>query len=318
MSIAAKNLNISQPTVSHAISQIENEYNVTLFDRISKKLYITDVGARLYKSALILLGEFENTIIFLHGSSKCHNIHLGVSPNFGSKLLLEIVNEFEEKYKDINIRIYVDSCYNLTEKLKSREINFAILENETGLNNIKSYPLFKDELVIITNKNYSFGNKTNLTADDLKNRVFALSELDDESKKSFLNYLKGKNVSINLKYMLQNNDMFYKIIKNSDTVSLGSKNFLEDPEIKKHEFDDLKIERQFSLIYQEEDLVKEDVNNFVKFIKEKFKKDGEYWNTHIKCLAKYKIPISRFNNDFYHNSWKCWDSLDCNRHFTFA
>lgn len=276
MSVAAKNLNISQPTVSHAISQIENEYNVTLFDRISKKLYITDVGARLYKSALILLGEFENTIIFLHGSSKCHNIHLGVSPNFGSKLLLEIVNEFEEKYEDINIRIYVDSCYNLTEKLKSREINFAILENETGLNNIRSYPLFKDELVIITNKNYSFGGKDKLTAEDLKNKVFALSELDDESKKSFLNYLKGKNVSINLKYMLQNNDMFYKIIKNSDTVSLGSKNFLDDSEIKKHEFDDLKIERQFSLIYQEEDLVKEDVNNFVKFIKEKFKKDGEH------------------------------------------
>ncbi|WP_236251320.1 helix-turn-helix domain-containing protein [Peptoniphilus harei] len=40
MSNAAKNLKISQPTVSHAISQIENEYNVKLFDRISKKLYI--------------------------------------------------------------------------------------------------------------------------------------------------------------------------------------------------------------------------------------------------------------------------------------
>ncbi len=270
MSVAAKNLDISQPTVSHAISQIENEYNVTLFDRISKKLYITDVGARLYKSALILLGEFENTIIFLHGSSKCHNIHLGVSPNFGSKLLLEIVNEFEEKYKDVNVRIYVDSRYNLVEKLKSKEINFAILENETGLNNIKSYPIFKDELVIITNKNYSFGDKKTLTAEDLRGKVFAISELDDEAKKSFLNYLKGKDVSINLKYMLQNNDMFYKIIRNSDTVALGSKNFLEDKEIKKHKFDDLKIERQFNLIYQEDDLIKDDISKFVKFIEEKF------------------------------------------------
>lgn len=270
MSVAAKNLDISQPTVSHAISQIENEYNVTLFDRISKKLYITDVGARLYKSALILLGEFENTIIFLHGSSKCHNIHLGVSPNFGSKLLLEIVNEFEEKYNDVNVRIYVDSRYNLVEKLKSKEINFAILENETGLNNIKSYPIFKDELVIITNKNYSFGDKKTLTAEDLRGKVFAISELDDEAKKSFLNYLKGKDVSINLKYMLQNNDMFYKIIRNSDTVALGSKNFLEDKEIKKHKFDDLKIERQFNLIYQEDDLIKDDISKFVKFIEEKF------------------------------------------------
>ena len=58
MSNAAKNLKISQPTVSHAISQIENEYNVKLFDRISKKLYITDVGLRLYDFALNILEQF--------------------------------------------------------------------------------------------------------------------------------------------------------------------------------------------------------------------------------------------------------------------
>ena len=55
MSNAAKNLEISQPTVSHAISQIENEYNVKLFDRVSKKLYITDVGLRLYDFAQNIL-----------------------------------------------------------------------------------------------------------------------------------------------------------------------------------------------------------------------------------------------------------------------
>ena len=63
MSKAAENLKISQPTVSHAISQIENEYNVQLFDRISKKLYITDVGLRLFDYAKNILEQFQNTVI---------------------------------------------------------------------------------------------------------------------------------------------------------------------------------------------------------------------------------------------------------------
>lgn len=286
MSVAAKNLNISQPTVSQAISQIEKEYNVTLFDRISKKLYITDVGARLYKSALILLEEFENTMIFLHGASKSNNIHLGISSNFGCKLMLELVKEFEEKYEDVNIRVFIDTRQNLIEKLKSKEISLAIIEDETGISGITSEPFFTDELVLITNKDYNFGVKKSLTLDDLKEREFIMGEFDDNAKKILLDYLKDKNISVNLKYIAKNNCMFYNIIKNSNTVSLGSKYFIDDPEIKKHRFDDVKLERQYYLTYQNEDIIKEDVNNFVEFIKEKFK-NGKSWNWNIKRASKY-------------------------------
>ncbi|MET3617586.1 DNA-binding transcriptional LysR family regulator [Peptoniphilus olsenii] len=270
MSGAAKNLNISQPTVSHAISQIENEYNVKLFDRISKKLYITDVGLRLYNSALVLLREFEDTIIFLHGSSKSHNINLGVSSNFGSNLLLEIVNEFEEKNKEASVRVYVDSRENLLNKIKSGEMSLAIVEGEAGIEKTTSIPFFKDKLVVISNENYSFGDKKCLNAEDLKDRTFIMGEFDENSKKIFLNYLKGKNISIDLKYICQNNDMVLNIIKNSDTISLGSRYFLRDKNLKMHEFCDLEIERNFNIIYHNDQILKKDIKSFIDFIEEKF------------------------------------------------
>ena len=57
MSVAAKALNISQPTVSHAIAQIEDEYDIILFERASKKLFLTDVGYRFYNRAKKILSE---------------------------------------------------------------------------------------------------------------------------------------------------------------------------------------------------------------------------------------------------------------------
>ena len=133
MSNAAKNLQISQPTVSHAISQIETEYNVKLFDRVSKKLYITDVGLRLYDFALNILEQFEDTVIFLQGSSTAHNINLGVSSNFSSQFLLEIIDEYEAQNEDVSIRVYVDSRDKILEKLDSGIVNLAIIDGDNGI-----------------------------------------------------------------------------------------------------------------------------------------------------------------------------------------
>ncbi|WP_236251319.1 hypothetical protein [Peptoniphilus harei] len=41
--------------------------------------------------------QFQDTVIFLQGSSTAHNINLGVSSNFSSQFLLEIIDEYEEK-----------------------------------------------------------------------------------------------------------------------------------------------------------------------------------------------------------------------------
>ena len=65
MSQAAKNLYISQPTVSQAIAEIEAEYQVRLFSRLSKHLYITVSGEQLLEYAgriIDLYNEMEQTM----------------------------------------------------------------------------------------------------------------------------------------------------------------------------------------------------------------------------------------------------------------
>lgn len=91
MSQAAKNLSISQPTVSHAISQIEKEYSVKLFDRVSKKLYLTDVSLKLFDYAMELIEKFDQIILFLQSSSKIYDLNLGLSSSFSSDFLKNIV-----------------------------------------------------------------------------------------------------------------------------------------------------------------------------------------------------------------------------------
>lgn len=271
MSNAAKNLEISQPTVSHAISQIENEYNVRLFDRVSKKLYITDVGLRLYDFALNILDQFENTLIFLQSSSTAHNINLGVSSNFSSQFLLEIIDEYEKQNNDVSIRVYVDSREKIIEKLNSGVINLAIIDGDAGVENNLSEPFFEDEIFIISSKDSEIKDKKVLEPDDLKNKKFVFGDLDSVSKKILLGYLREKNIPIDLKFICQNKDMVLNIVKNSDVLSIGANSSFNDDNIIKHRILNFSMSRTYYLVYHSDSFLKNNLKNFVNFIKYKFK-----------------------------------------------
>lgn len=272
MSNAAKNLKISQPTVSHAISQIENEYNVKLFDRVSKKLYITDVGLRLYDFALNILEQFEDTVIFLQSSSTAHNINLGVSSNFSSQFLLEIINDYEKKKEDVSLRVYVDSREKIIEKLNSGIINLAIIDGDAGIEDNSAESFYEDEIFIISSKDSDIKDKEVLDAEDLRNKKFVLGDIDDNSKKMLLNFLRERGIPIDLKFICQNKDMVLNIVINSDALSIGASSSFKDEDIVKHRLEDLYIKRTFYMVYHNDAFLKKDMKNFVNFVKHKFNK----------------------------------------------
>ena len=270
MSNAAKNLKISQPTVSHAISQIENEYNVKLFDRISKKLYITDVGLRLYDFALNILEQFEDTVVFLQSSSTAHNINLGVSSNFSSQFLLEIIDDYEKKKEDVSLRVYVDSREKIIEKLNSGVINLAIIDGDAGICDNSAESFYEDEIFIISSKDSDIKDKEMLDAEDLRNKKFVLGDLDDNSKKMLLNFLRERGIPIDLKFICQNKDMVLNIVKNSDALSIGASSSFKDEDVVKHRLEDLSIKRTYYIAYHNDVFLKKDMKNFVSFVKHKF------------------------------------------------
>ena len=59
MSAAAKHLYLSQPTVSQAIRELEAHYNGLLFERLGKKLYLTERGKLLLPHAREMIRQFQ-------------------------------------------------------------------------------------------------------------------------------------------------------------------------------------------------------------------------------------------------------------------
>ena len=93
MSMAAEQLYITQPSVSQAVRELEDHYQILLFERLSKKLYITEDGKKLYVTAKQLVTQFENLEESMRKENRREKIRIGGTVTLGSGLLFDITHK---------------------------------------------------------------------------------------------------------------------------------------------------------------------------------------------------------------------------------
>ena len=94
---AAEQLYISQPTVSGAIREMEEEYDVLLFERLNQRLFITPEGRQLTIYARELLSLFHEMEYTLRHSSDHAILRIGATLTVGTCVLPEILRQLEEE-----------------------------------------------------------------------------------------------------------------------------------------------------------------------------------------------------------------------------
>ncbi len=130
ISEAARYLHVSQPGISFAIKELENEFGVTLFRRHYRGMVLTNEGEQLFKMCSDLLHSLEQTEKrMLDLGAKRKNIRLGIPPMIGSLLLSHIYSEFVPEYKDIRLDISEGGYSELMSLLSDDLIDMAFVSH---------------------------------------------------------------------------------------------------------------------------------------------------------------------------------------------
>ena len=95
MSAAAKQLFISQPAVSQAVSELETHYQTLLFDRLGHKLYITQNGEKFLILARQLLHQYDSMEETMLTNEKQIHLRIGSSMTVGTCLMPAVISEME-------------------------------------------------------------------------------------------------------------------------------------------------------------------------------------------------------------------------------
>jgi DNA-binding transcriptional LysR family regulator len=193
---AAEQLNFTQPAVTAQIRTLEEHYGVLLFERIGKKLYITEAGRKLTIETDKLLTVYHDMNIAMQCFSDFNNpIKIGASTTAASYILSPVLLDFQNR--GIVCSVSVDICTNLpitVKGLMENTFDIAIVHNKINSSQIIQFDLSNEKLVWVAKREL----------------VVANNNCQDISHYSFINFHPG----------CVYRDKFEKVVKEKDVHSI--------------------------------------------------------------------------------------------------
>jgi LysR family pca operon transcriptional activator len=173
MGKAAERLNLSQPAISKAISDLERTLGVRLLDRSRQGVEPTTYGIALIKRGTAVFDELRqgiNDIDYLSDSTT-GELRIGVVEGIASAIVAPLIHRLSARYPKMTFSVEVAGTAKLCSELSSRSIELAIAKT-TGVlpEDQQGETLFTDPLVVVT-------AATNPLA---RRRTIALADLLDE------------------------------------------------------------------------------------------------------------------------------------------
>ena len=130
---------MTQPAVSLAIKELEQYYGVHLFDRIGRRLKITDAGQHFLQYAIHISDLFSDMETGLRDWDSKGILRIGATITIGSQFLPNYVKAFSELCPELDVRVTVmQSERHGTKKILTNELDCALIEGIAHDSNIVS------------------------------------------------------------------------------------------------------------------------------------------------------------------------------------
>ena len=160
---------VSQPTLSVAIKKLEDELDVTIFERRPHDVTITPVGRRIVEQAITVL-EQVNAIRTIAGSEKDQlqgSLKLGVIYTIGPFLLPHLIPVLGREAPGLTLIIEEDFTLNLAGQLKRGELDMIIISTPFEQPGATLEVLYREPFTVMLPKNHRLSRRKQVRADDL-------------------------------------------------------------------------------------------------------------------------------------------------------
>ncbi|MFC0225454.1 DNA-binding transcriptional regulator YeiE [Serratia aquatilis] len=143
---ASVELALSQSAVSAALSDLEGQLKVQLFDRVGKRLVTNEHGRLLYPKALALLeqaGEIEQ--LFLHDSGA---LRIAASSTIGNYMLPEMIAHYRKDFPSTPLELNVGNSQEVIVAVADFRVDLGLIEGPCHMPELVTQPWLEDELVV--------------------------------------------------------------------------------------------------------------------------------------------------------------------------
>jgi LysR family hydrogen peroxide-inducible transcriptional activator len=173
---AAEECAVSQSALSTALSELEKQLGVQIFERDNKKVLITPIGQAILKKAKTIRMEVDD----LYQLARSHNeplsypMTMGIIPTIGPYLLPKVLPNLRRQYPDFQLRIIEEQSHVLVEKVRSGDIDTAILALPFAHDGLLAFEFWQEDFYWITQKDDAQAKRTDINSDEINHAQLML------------------------------------------------------------------------------------------------------------------------------------------------
>jgi LysR family cyn operon transcriptional activator len=161
LSRAAEKMCVAQSTLSHALSQLEEELGIALFDRVGRNIRLTQAGRVFHEYAARTCNEAIRAKRAMRDLNELDagTFTLGAIPVFPLSFLPRAVSSFSQRYPKVRIVVQDLLAAELEEKLALGALDLGIAFHPASRNDVESEYLFSERLVLAVGRGHPFAQK---------------------------------------------------------------------------------------------------------------------------------------------------------------
>lgn len=227
---AAKALAVTQSTLSQQIRQLETELDITLFQRNSHEVTLTEAGEQLLPSAIATLRSadvcrqrLDDLRDMLTGT-----LNIGVTYTF-SPILTETLITFMKEHPRVKLNITYEPMADLMERLARRQLDFVLaFKPSHRYGEIESHCLFDNRLCAVVRDGHPLARRESVSVDELERYEMALPSRGLQARNAFETIDSLRFDKLRVRIELNEVNILLKLIKATDLVTILSEATIHD------------------------------------------------------------------------------------------
>ncbi|TNE41157.1 MAG: LysR family transcriptional regulator, partial [Alphaproteobacteria bacterium] len=196
---AAEEQNVTQPTLSLLIQQLEAEMGVQLLTRSTRQVELTEMGTEFLPLARTVVRDLELAAAHMKDLARLKRGKVSVAafPSVATNQLPSLIVAFRQKYPDIRIQLYDGVWETVIDRVRDGEADFAIASYPEEMGDLEFQPMYDDEIMLIVTKDHPLSTRSAVRWRELEGEEIVLLSKDTGVRRSIDKTLAGQGLELN-------------------------------------------------------------------------------------------------------------------------
>lgn len=228
VSRASEVLSLSQSAASTALSELERQFDLQLFDRVGKSLRINETGQQLLPRAVELIDRAKEIENLLRGHAGFGHMKIGATLTVGNYLATILVARFLQEHPESRIQLQVHNTSSIVQQIANHELDLGLIEGDCNHPDIEVQPWVADELVIFSAPSHPLAKQRKVPMEQLLQEQWILREKGSGTRATFDRAFHNHHSELKIRLELEHTEAIKRAVESGLGIGCISRLALKD------------------------------------------------------------------------------------------